>query len=41
MRPSRYKPDDNDCYEDKVIDKATWLPKSDGIGEEPAKRFGW
>jgi hypothetical protein len=31
MGPTRYQPDHNDHREDKVIDKATWLPKSDGV----------
>src|SRR5712664_1159664 len=41
MGPTRYKPDDNDHREDHVRDKATRLPKSDGVGEEPSKRAGW
>ncbi len=41
MGPTRYKPDHNDRGEDKVIDKATWLPEADGVGEEPSKRFRW
>ncbi len=41
MGPGRYKPADSDRGEDKVIDQATWLPKSDRIGEEPSKRARW
>src|SRR2546427_2650832 len=41
MRPTRYKPDHNDHREDKVIDKAAWLPKPDGVSQEPAKRARW
>jgi hypothetical protein len=41
MGPSCYKPDNNDRAEDKVIEKATRLPKSDRIDEDPSKRTGW
>jgi hypothetical protein len=35
--PSRYKPDNNDDGEGKVIDNTARFPKSDGLGEEGAK----
>jgi hypothetical protein len=41
MWPSRYKPDQSGSDEDRVIDKATWLPKPDRIDDAPSKRARW
>jgi len=41
MWPSRYKPDQGGSDEDRVIDKAAWLPKPDRLDDEPSERAGW